>query len=149
MYTQKSFVLKPADADKKWHLVDATDKVVGRLATEIANLLRGKNSPLFTPNTDSGDYVVVVNAEKIKFTGNKLNLKNYFWHTNHIGGIKKRTAKEQLERHPELIIYDAVKGMLPKNTLGRKQLTKLKVFAGSAHTHEAQKPEVYDVKVRY
>ena len=149
MYTQKSFVLKPAEADKKWHLIDATDKVVGRLATEIADLLRGKNSPLFTPNTDSGDYVVVINADKVKFTGNKLDQKNYFWHTNHIGGIKKRTAKEQLARHPELVLLDAVKGMLPKNTLGRKQLTKLKVFAGAAHTHEAQKPEVYDVKVRY
>lgn len=144
MYTQKSFVLKPADADKKWYLVDATDKVVGRLATEIANILRGKNSPKFTPYTDSGDYVIVVNAEKIKFTGNKLNDKKYHWHTNYVGGLKTRTAKEQLARHPELIIMDAVKGMLPKNTLGRKQLTKLKVFAGESHDHEAQKPEVYN-----
>ncbi|EQC47087.1 ribosomal protein L13 [Bacteriovorax sp. BSW11_IV] len=144
MYTQKTFVLKPAEADKKWYLVDATDKVVGRLATEIANILRGKNSPKFTPYTDSGDYVIVVNAEKIKFTGNKLNDKKYHWHTNYVGGLKTRTAKEQLARHPELIIMDAVKGMLPKNTLGRKQLTKLKVFAGESHDHEAQKPEVYN-----
>jgi large subunit ribosomal protein L13 len=148
MYTQKSFVLKPKEASKKWHLVDAKDMVVGRLATQIADLLRGKNSPSFTTNTDSGDFVVVVNADKIRFTGNKLNDKIYNWHTNYIGGIKQRTAKEQLQRHPEKIIMDAVKGMLPKNTLGRKQLTKLKVFAGENHTHEAQKPELYQVKVR-
>lgn len=146
MYTQKSFVLKPKEADKKWHLIDAKDKIVGRLATEIADILRGKNSPSFTPNTDSGDFVVVVNADKVRFTGKKLDKKVYYWHTNHIGGIKQRTAREQLERHPELIIMNAVKGMLPKTTLGRKQLTKLKVFTGEEHTHEAQKPEVYNLK---
>ncbi len=146
MYTQKSFVLKPQDAQKKWYVIDATDKIVGRLATEVADLLRGKNSPQFTPNTDSGDFVVIVNAEKIKFTGNKLDKKIYHWHTNHIGGIKQRTAREQLTKRPDLIIMNAVKGMLPKNTLGRKQLTKLKVFAGPTHEHDAQKPEVYNVK---
>jgi large subunit ribosomal protein L13 len=140
MYTQKSFVLKPSEADKKWHLVDAKDKVVGRLATEIADILRGKKSPKFTPNTDSGDFVVVINADKVKFTGKKLDQKVYHWHTNHIGGLKQRTAREQLSRRPDLIIMDAVKGMLPKTTLGRKQLTKLKVFAGETHDHEAQKP---------
>jgi len=146
MYTQKSFVLKPADADKKWYLIDAKDKVVGRLATEVADILRGKNNPQFTPNTDSGDFVVVVNADKVKFTGNKWNAKTYFWHTGFIGGIKSRTAKEQLERKPEKILMDAVKGMLPKTSLGRKQLTKLKVFAGEAHGHEAQKPIEYKIK---
>lgn len=146
MYTQKSYVLKPAQADKKWLVVDATDKVVGRLATEVADLLRGKNNPQFTPHTDSGDFVVVVNAEKVRFTGNKLDKKNYYWHTNHIGGIKKRTAREQLDRHPELIVMNAVKGMLPKTSLGRKQLTKLKVFTGDKHDHEAQNPEVYETK---
>jgi len=140
MYTQKSFVLKPADADKKWYLVDATDKVVGRLATEIADVLRGKRSPKYTPNTDSGDFVVVINADKVKFTGNKWNDKVYYRHSNYMGGLKERTAKEQLERKPEAILMGAVKGMLPHNSLGRKQLTKLRVFAGAEHSHEAQKP---------
>lgn len=140
MLTQKSFNLKPADADKKWFLVDATDKVVGRLATEIADLLRGKNNPKYTPNTDSGDYVVVVNAEKVQFTGKKWTDKNYYWHSEHVGGIKKRTAKEQLEKQPQKILMSAVKGMLPKTSLGRKQLTKLKVFVGPEHNLEAQKP---------
>jgi large subunit ribosomal protein L13 len=146
MYTQKSFVLKPADADKKWYVVDAKDMVVGRLATQIADVLRGKNSPKFTPHTDSGDFVVVVNAEKVVFTGNKLEAKKYYKHTNHIGGLKSRTAKEQLERHPEMVLMNAVKGMLPKTSLGRKQLTKLKVFAGETHSHEAQNPEVLNLK---
>lgn len=143
MFTKKSFVLKPSDASKKWHLVDAKDMYVGRIATEIADLLRGKNSPQFTPNTDSGDFVVVVNCEKVKFTGNKVNTKKYFWHTNHIGGLKQRTAAEQLEKHPELVLYEAVKGMLPKTSLGRKQLTKLKLYVGENHPHEAQKPVEY------
>jgi large subunit ribosomal protein L13 len=146
MYTQKSFVLKPAEADKKWYVVDAKDQVVGRLATQIADLLRGKLNPKFTYNTDSGDYVVVINADKVKFTGDKWNQKEYFWHTNFTGGIKKRTATEQLEKHPELIVMEAVKGMLPKNTLGRKQLTKLKVFAGTTHDHAAQNPVEYKLK---
>jgi large subunit ribosomal protein L13 len=146
MYTQKSFVLKPAEADKKWFVVDAQDQIVGRLATQIADLLRGKLNPKFTYNTDSGDYVVVINAEKVKFTGNKLEDKDYFWHTNFTGGIKSRTAKQVLESHPESIILEAVKGMLPKNTLGRKQLTKLKVFAGSSHDHAAQNPVEYKLK---
>jgi large subunit ribosomal protein L13 len=140
MYVQKSYVLKPSEANKKWYLIDAEDQVVGRLATKIADILRGKNSAQFTPNADSGDFVVVINADKVKFTGNKWDNKNYYWHTNHIGGLKKRTAKEQLEKHPELIIMNAVKGMLPKTSLGRKQLTKLKVFVGSEHTHSAQNP---------
>jgi large subunit ribosomal protein L13 len=146
MFTQKSFVLKPADASKKWHLIDAKDQVVGRVATQIADLLRGKLNPKFTYNTDSGDYVVVINADKVKFTGNKWEDKDYFWHTNFTGGIKKRSAKEQLAKHPELILMEAVKGMLPKNTLGRKQLTKFKVFAGETHDHQAQNPVVYNLK---
>jgi large subunit ribosomal protein L13 len=147
MITQKSFALKEADMqDKKWWIVDATDLVVGRLASEVAKVLRGKNKPTFCTNNDAGDFVVVVNAEKVKFTGKKWDEKEYFWHTNHIGGIKKRTAKEQLAKHPELIVMEAVKGMLPKNTLGRKQLTKLKVFVGPTHTHDAQKPETLTLK---
>jgi len=147
MYTQKSYTLTAEEMkDKKWYVIDATDLIVGRLATTAADILRGKNKPTFTPNQDSGDFVVITNCEKVKFTGNKWSDKKYFWHTNHIGGIKQRTATEQLEKHPELIIMEAVKGMLPKNTLGRKQLTKLKVFVGSEHAHEAQKPEKIEVK---
>ena len=147
MYTQKSYTLTAEEMkDKKWYVIDATDLIVGRLATTAADILRGKNKPTFTPNQDSGDFVVITNCEKVKFTGNKWNDKKYFWHTNHIGGIKQRTATEQLEKHPELIIMEAVKGMLPKTTLGRKQLTKLKVFVGPEHAHEAQKPEKIEVK---
>lgn len=146
MYKQKSFVLKPAEADKKWYLIDAQDLVVGRLATEIADILRGKRNPKYTPHTDSGDFVVVVNAEKVRFTGNKLDAKKYYRHSNHIGGIKERTAKELFEKKPEDVLMNAVKGMLPKTSLGRKQLTKLKVYAGEAHDHEAQKPVEYKLK---
>ncbi len=140
MYVDKTYFLKPAVADKKWFLVYAADKVVGRLATEIANVLRGKNNPKFTPHTDSGDYVVVINAEKVVFTGNKLEGKKYYSHAGYVGGLKTRTAKEVLERTPERILMSAVKGMLPKNSLGRQQLKKLRVFAGEVHGHEAQNP---------
>ena len=143
MYTQRSFVLKPAEAKKKWYLIDAEGKCVGRLATEIAQILRGKKKPVFTPHTDSGDYVVVVNCEKVMFTGLKWDKKVYNWHSGHIGGIKKRTATEQLKIHPELILMEAVKGMLPKTTLGRKQLTKLKVHVGPTHKQDGQAPEKY------
>lgn len=147
MKTQKSFALKAEDMkNKKWYVVDATDLVVGRLASEVAKVLRGKNKPTFSMENDAGDFVVIVNCEKVKFTGNKWKNKTYFWHTNHVGGIKQRTATEQLDKHPELIVYEAVKGMLPKNTLGRKQLTKLKLFVGSEHSHEAQKPEALTFK---
>jgi large subunit ribosomal protein L13 len=145
MYTQRSFVQKSADATKKWYIIDGTDKVVGRLATEIADVLRGKNKTTFTSNTDCGDFVVVVNAEKLRFTGNKLNKKIYYRHTNHVGGLKQRTAQEQFDKHPELVLEGAVKGMLPKTSLGRKQLTKLKVVIGPEHKFEAQKPEAYEV----
>jgi large subunit ribosomal protein L13 len=148
MITQKSYTITKAEmANKKWFVVDATDMVVGRLASEVAKVLKGKHKPQYTTHNDAGDYVIVVNAEKVKFTGKKWDEKEYFWHTNHIGGIKKRTAKEQLVKHPELIIEDAIRGMLGKNTLGRKQLTKLKVFVGPNHTHEAQKPETLTFKI--
>jgi large subunit ribosomal protein L13 len=142
MIKQKSYAATEADmVNKKWYVIDATDLVVGRLASQVASILRGKNKPQFCTNNDVGDYVVITNAEKVKFTGKKWNDKVYFWHTNHIGGIKQRRAEEQLKIHPELIVYEAVKGMLPKSTLGRKQLTKLKVFVGDKHDHDAQKPE--------
>ena len=140
MFTQKTFSPKASEITKHWYVVDAENQTVGRLASEIAKILKGKNKPEFATHIDTGDFVVVVNCEKVKFTGNKWDDKIYNWHTNHIGGIKARTAKEQLEKHPELIVYEAVKGMLSKNTLGRKQLTKLKVFKGATHAHEAQSP---------
>ncbi len=143
MITQKSYTITKAEmANKKWFVVDATDMVVGRMASEIAKILKGKNKPTFTTHNDAGDFVIVINAEKVKFTGNKWNDKVYNWHTNHIGGIKRRTAKEMLAKRPEAIVEEAVRGMLGKNTLGRSQFTKLKVFVGPTHTHEAQKPEV-------
>lgn len=146
MYKQRSYVLKPAEADKKWFVVDATDQVVGRLATRIADVLRGKTKPQYTPHTDSGDFVVVVNADKVRFTGNKMEEKKYYRHSGYVGNLKVRTAKEQMERKPEAILMNAVQGMLPKNSLGRKQLTKLKVYAGEAHPHDAQNPETLTVK---
>jgi len=141
MYTQKSFVLKPAEAEKNWYLVDAAGLTVGRLATKLADVLRGKNNPKYTPHTDSGDFVVVVNADKVVFTGNKLDKKVYYRHSGYVGGLKERTARQQLDRQPTKVLMSAVKGMLPKNSLGRKQLTKLKVFAGTEHAHEAQQPQ--------
>ncbi len=146
MYTQKSFTLKKDDIDKKWWVIDATDVVVGRLATEVATLLKGKHKPTYTPTQECGDFVVITNAEKIKFTGNKWNAKKYYWHTNHIGGLKERSAKEQLEKHPELIVMEAVKGMLPKSSQGKRLLTNLKVYPGAEHKHEAQKPEARVIK---
>lgn len=146
MIKQSSYTITKAEmANKKWYVVDATDMVVGRLASEVAKVLKGKHKPTFTTHNDAGDYVIVVNAEKIRFTGKKWDDKNYFWHTNHIGGIKSRTAKEQLAKDPTVIVEEAVRGMLGKNTLGRKQFTKLKVYAGATHDHEAQKPETLKI----
>ena len=136
----KTFIAKEHEIEKNWHLIDASDKVLGRLATEIATILRGKKKPIFTPHMDAGDYVVVVNAEKVVLTGNKLDKKTYYRHSGYVGGLKKTTAKEMLEQKPENLIKFAVKGMLPKNSLGRRQLTKLKVYTGPDHPHQAQKP---------
>ena len=141
MYTQKSFSQTAENIDRKWYVIDATDLVVGRLASECANILRGKHKPTFTPNQECGDFIIITNCEKVKFTGNKWNDKKYHWHTGHIGGLKTRTAKVQLEKHPELIIMDAVKGMLPKNRLGRVLFNNLFVYAGSEHPHAAQQPK--------
>jgi large subunit ribosomal protein L13 len=146
MYTQKTYVPKAGEIQKNWYVVDATDMIVGRLATEVASILRGKNKPNFTTNNDNGDFVIITNCEKVKFTGKKWDDKDYFWHSNHIGGIKKRTATEQLQKHPELILEEAIKGMLPKTTLGRKQLTKLKIVVGSEHPYQAQKPIELKIK---
>ena len=141
----KTFVAKEHEIEKNWHLIDASDKVLGRLATEIATILRGKRKPIFTPHMDAGDYVVVVNAERVVLTGNKLEKKTYYRHSGYVGGLKQTTAKEMLEKKPENLIKLAVKGMLPKTSLGRRQLTKLKVYTGPDHPHQAQKLEKLEI----
>lgn len=140
----KTEFAKKDDVDRKWYVVDAKEQVLGRLATRIAICLRGKNKPIFTPNSDTGDFVVVVNADKIKLTGNKLSDKVYEWHTGFPGGIKSATAGEWMKNKPEEIIKEAVWGMLPKNRLGRQMIKKLKVYKGDEHPHTAQKPELLD-----
>ena len=137
----KTYMAKKEEIEKKWYIVDASDKIVGRLATKIATILRGKHKPSYTPHVDTGDFVIVVNAEKVKFTGNKLDQKKYYKHTGYMGGIKETTAKDMLQKKPEEIIRHAVKGMLPKNRLGRKLLKKLKIYRGEEHPHQAQQPE--------
>ena len=137
----KSFMASPATIERKWYVVDATGYTLGRLASEVAKVLRGKNKPIFTPHMDCGDYVIVVNAEKIKVTGKKLDQKVYYRHSGYVGGIKETTLKEMLNKHPERVIEFAVKGMLPKGPLGRQMYTKLFVYAGPDHKHAAQKPE--------
>ena len=132
----------PATIDRKWYVVDATDMTLGRLASEIAKVLRGKNKAIFTPHIDTGDYVIVINAEKIAVTGKKLDQKIYYHHSDYVGGMKETTLREKLAKKPESVIELAVKGMLPKGPLGRQMLTKLHVYAGPEHKHEAQKPEV-------
>ena len=136
----KTFMASPATIDRKWYVVDAEGMTLGRLASEVAKVLRGKNKPIFTPHIDTGDYVIVVNAEKVKVTGKKLLQKVYYNHSDYVGGMKETTLKEMLAKHPERVIEHAVKGMLPKNTLGRAMAKKLKVYAGSEHPHMAQQP---------
>lgn len=138
---QKTFVAKPADIERKWYVVDATNLTLGRLATQIASVLRGKHKPEYTPYEDLGDFVVVVNAEKVRVTGRKLDQKMYYHHTGYPGGIKSITLRKQLQKHPERVIEHAVKGMLPRGPLGRRQFKKLKVYAGSEHPHQAQSPK--------
>ena len=132
----------PATIDRKWYVVDAEGMTLGRLASEVAKVLRGKNKPTFTPHVDTGDYVIVVNAEKIAVTGKKMDQKIYYSHSDYVGGLKSATLKEMLAKHPERVIEHAVKGMLPKGPLGRQMYTKLFVYAGPDHKHAAQKPEV-------
>lgn len=141
---QKSYVLKEKDIKPRWWIVDLEGKTLGRIATRIADVLRGKIRATFTPNTDAGDFVVAINAEKIKLTGKKWDDKIYYRHSGYPGGLRERTAKELLAKHPEDLIIKAVKGMLPKNFLSAQLLTKLKVYAGSEHPHEAQQPKPCD-----
>ena len=136
---------KRSDNPQKWYVVDADGAVLGRLATQVAHRLRGKHNPLFTPHTDTGDWVIVINAEKIVLTGRKLDQKMYYRHSGYIGNLKQMTAKELLEKKPEELVRSAVKGMLPKNKLGRRLFKKLKVYTGNTHPHEAQQPEVMKI----
>ncbi|MEW6675003.1 MAG: 50S ribosomal protein L13 [Nitrospirota bacterium] len=138
----KTQFAKKGAVERKWYLIDAKDAVLGRLASKVAVYLRGKNKPVFTPNIDTGDFVIVVNADKIRLTGRKLTDKVYYHHSGYISGLKTQTAKELLEKKPEKMVKDAVWGMLPKNRLGRAMFKKLKVYRGSEHPHKAQKPEI-------
>ncbi len=138
----KTFMASPATIERKWYVVDAADMTLGRLASEIAKVLRGKNKPIFTPHMDTGDYVIVVNAAKIKVTGKKLDQKVYYRHSDYVGGMKETTLKEMMQKYPERVVEHAVKGMLPKGPLGRQMYKKLHVYAGPEHEHAAQKPEV-------
>lgn len=138
----KTFMASPATIDRKWYVVDATDVALGRLASEVAKVLRGKNKAIYTPHMDTGDYVIVINAEKVKITGKKLDQKIYYHHSDYVGGMKETTLREMLAKKPEEVIEHAVKGMLPKGPLGRQMYTKLHVYAGPEHNQEAQKPEV-------
>ena len=142
----KTYSAKPGEITREWYLVDAEGKTLGRLATQIADTLRGKRKPQYTPHVDTGDFVVVVNAEKIQVTGNKLDQKRYYRHSGYPGGLRSRTLREQLDRRPEEVLRRAVKGMLPRNRLARQQITKLKIYAGPEHPHEAQAPSELKVE---
>lgn len=141
----KTYLAPVNEIEKKWYVVDAEEKILGRLATEIASRLRGKHKPTFSPFIDNGDFIIVTNADKIQLTGNKWDGKKYYRHTGYMGGIKETTARELLEKHPTDLVMNAVKGMLPKNKIGRAQLKKLKVYAGADHPHEAQQPEELEI----
>ena len=144
----KSYMANPSTIERKWFIVDATGHTLGLLSSEVANVLRGKNKPVFTPHVDTGDYVIIINAEKIKVTGKKLDQKIYYNHSDYVGGMKETTLKDMLAKKPTYVVEHAVKGMLPKGPLGRQMMSKLHVYAGENHGHEAQKPEVLEIKER-
>lgn len=141
-----TYMAKPNEVERKWYIIDAEGKTLGRLASEAASILRGKHKPQFTPHVDTGDFVIIINAEKIQVTGNKLRDKIYYRHSGYPGGLKKTSLGELLEKRPERALQHAIYGMLPKNRLGRKLQTKLKIYAGPEHPHEAQKPEVWELR---
>ncbi|MBC8248659.1 MAG: 50S ribosomal protein L13 [Anaerolineales bacterium] len=141
----KTYTARAEDIEREWLLVNAEGKTLGRLASEIAQVLRGKHKPIYTPHLDCGDYVIVVNAEKVRVTGRKLDQKMYYHHSGYPGGIKSISLRNQLQKHPERVLQAAVRGMLPKNQLGRKMLKKLKIYAGDSHPHQAQQPKVLEV----
>src|SRR5712692_8026108 len=138
-----TYMAKKGEVPQRWHLIDATDQVVGRLAVQIATLLRGKHRPEYTPHLDTGEFVIVVNAEKVRFTGTKMQTKVYRWYTRYPGGLREAPARVLIDKHPERILREAVKRMVPRNRLGRQQMTKLKIYAGSSHPHQAQQPQVF------
>ena len=140
--SMNTFMANPDKIEKKWYVVDAAGCTLGRLASEVAKVLRGKNKPEYTPHVDTGDYVVIINADKIKVTGKKLDQKIYYHHSEYVGGMKETTLRAMMEKKPEKVVENAVKGMLPKGPLGRQMITKLHVYAGTEHPHAAQKPEV-------
>ena len=142
----KSFIATPAEVERKWYVIDAEGKTLGRLASEVASILRGKQKPTYTPHVDCGDYVIIINAKEVALNGNKLENKMYYDHSRYVGGLRERTAKEMKENYSEEMIERAVKGMLPKNALGREMIKKLKVYAGAEHEHAAQKPEKLEIK---
>ena len=142
----QTYMANPDKIERKWYVVDAADYTLGRLASQVAAVLRGKNKPTYTPFLDCGDNVIVINAEKIKVTGKKLDQKVYYNHSDYVGGMKETTLREKMAKKPEDVIYLAVKGMLPKGPLGREMITKLHVYAGADHKHQAQKPEVLEIK---
>ena len=141
----KTYTPKPEDIQREWLVVDAKDQTLGRLATQIANLLHGKHKPMFTPNIDVGDYVIVINCDKVRVTGRKLDQERYYWHTGYPGGLRSRSLRDQMEKYPERVIESAVRGMLPKNKLGRQMIKKMKVYKGDSHPHAAQKPKVFEL----
>jgi large subunit ribosomal protein L13 len=142
---EKTYVTKPAEVKREWFVVDAEGKTLGRLASEVARILRGKHKPIYSPSVDTGDYVIVVNAQKIQVTGRRLDQKKYYRHSGYMGGLSEITLRDQLERYPNRVIEAAVKGMLPKNRLGRQMIKKLKVYAAADHPHQAQQPAVLEI----
>jgi len=136
-----TYMAKPETITRRWFVIDATDQVVGRLAVQIANILRGKHRPEYTPHMDTGEFVVVINAEKIRFTGTKMDTKTYHWYTRYPGGLKTATARDWIQTHPDRILREAVKRMVPRTKMGRQQMTKLKIHAGPSHPHQAQQPQ--------
>jgi len=143
--TVRTYTPKPGDVQRQWHVIDATDVVLGRLASQVAVLLRGKHKPTFAPHVDTGDFVVVVNADKIALTGNKLEQKRAYRHSGYPGGLRSQSYVELLEKHPTKAVEKAVRGMLPKNSIARAQITKLKVYAGPEHPHQAQQPQPFEI----
>ncbi len=141
----KSFIAKPAEVERQWYVVDAEGKTLGRMSSEIAKILRGKHKVTYTPHVDTGDFVIVINADKVVLTGKKLDQKMYRWHTGYVGHMRERTYRQMMDKKPEEVVRHAIKGMLPKNSLGRQMFKKLKVYAGTEHGHTAQKPEMLEL----
>lgn len=142
----RTYTPKPADVERQWHVIDATDVVLGRLASQVATLLRGKHKPIYAPHLDTGDFVIIINADKVALSGKKLEQKKAYRHSGYPGGLRAIAYSDLMEKHPERAVEKAIKGMLPKNTLGRKMFSKLKVYNGSEHPHQAQQPVPYDIK---